>query len=96
LAGKRNGNHWLSNWENLGHWGTYDFQRENWPIIWAQYFNASNFAVGAYMNGANATMQDAENQAANYASVLSSNKPNKKKIDSGWNYGSSACKKDCP
>src|SRR5271169_4853447 len=47
-----------AHWQNpisaifaVGHYGTYDFQRDQ-GVFYSAYTNASNYAVGVYMAGA--------------------------------------------
>lgn len=51
---------------DLGHGGTYDFQRQGGTFN-KNYQNASNFAVGAYMNGAGYSWPETEAISSLYA-----------------------------
>ncbi len=49
-AGQANGLNPFAVWKNVGHYGTYDFQRIGGRH--SEYIDASNYSVGVYMNGA--------------------------------------------
>ena len=68
-----------ANWQSpiaaylaVGQFGTYDFQRDN-EIFYSAYANASNYAVGVYMAGADYSYQATVAIGAIYASHFSSN-----------------------
>ena len=72
----------------VGHEGTYDFQRiPSQRIIYADYVNASNYAVGVFMAGAGFSMAATVNFAEFYAFVGSSNYGSRQQIQwikNGW------------
>jgi len=74
----------------VGHWGAFDFQRYDTTFIGA-YSNASNFAVGLYMNGAGYSLSQTLEIAGGFAHLFSSNAgdPNQAKWQTnGWNAAS--------
>ncbi|MFZ0932087.1 MAG: hypothetical protein WAN11_26040 [Syntrophobacteraceae bacterium] len=58
----------------IGHFGTFDFQRqEDKNLLISEYTNASNFAVGVYMRGAGFSLQWTKFIAGLFALTMSSN-----------------------
>lgn len=63
----------------LGHFGTYDFQRADFSSLglgqefYPAYTDASNYAVGVFMNGAGYTLDQMNAVGSTYAYLFSSN-----------------------
>ena len=77
-AGKADGGDPFKAGVAIGHFGTFDFQRKvdentNRAYFFHQYENASNYAVGVYMNGAGFSLKWTIIYAKAYAHSLSSN-----------------------
>ncbi len=106
-AGQANG--WSPNRVNdaVGHWGTFDFQRDvGMNQFTGAYTNAANFAVGAYMHGAGYGRATTLGIARGFAMARSSNAgdQNQAKYQAmGWDAANSgkfnlqyACQCTCP
>jgi hypothetical protein len=76
-AGKTNGIMGMNS--AIGHYGTFDFQRNagagqlSTNTFYPAYANASNYAVGVYMNGADFSLDQTHNYAWIFAHTFSSN-----------------------
>ncbi len=66
-------------WRDVGHFGRFDFQRQGSKnrfindLFFSEYTNASNFAVGVYMNAAGFSLEQTKNIAGLFARFRSSN-----------------------
>jgi hypothetical protein len=64
---------------SVGHYGSYDFQRNGGKgkcpvnIFYPAYTDASNYAVGVYMNGAGYSFGQTTAIAGGFANLFSSN-----------------------
>ncbi len=73
-AGKANGRDQAAALRAVGHFGTFDFQRqESKKLFVSDYVNASNFAVGIYMKGAGFSLGMTKFIAGLFAHAASSN-----------------------
>nr|WP_255429201.1 RHS repeat-associated core domain-containing protein [Ramlibacter albus] len=73
-AGQSNGRNPLEVNRTVGHWGTFDFQRDvAMNQFTAAYTDASNFAVGVYMHGAGYSREATGAIAGAFARAFSSN-----------------------
>jgi hypothetical protein len=71
----------------VGHFGTYDFQRDDGKF-YTSYTNASNYAVGVYMAGAGYSYETSIGIARFFANLYSSNagaESQKAWRTKGWN-----------
>lgn len=72
-AGQANGLNPFAADQAIGQFGTYDYQRSaDTGTFTAAYTNASNYAVGAYGNGAGLTLGELDFIGASYALFKSS------------------------
>jgi hypothetical protein len=90
-AGKDNGLNPISGNQAIGHFGTFDFQRSTEGFFIAPYTNASNFAVGVYMNGAGFSLPQTILLGNPFAATMSSNSASSmvKWWTNGWNAANS-------
>jgi hypothetical protein len=73
-AGRANGWSPIEVNRSVGHWGTFDFQRDaDMNQFTRSYTDASNFAVGAYMQGAGYSRANTARIANGFATTFSSN-----------------------
>ena len=61
-SGVLDGGNWLSQWDDFGYWGTYDFQRDGDTLHHA-YIPAANYAVGIGLHGMGYSRQEALDHA---------------------------------
>jgi hypothetical protein len=104
-AGTANGLNPLDVNRSVGHWGTFDFQRDpSMNQFTGAYTNAANFAVGVYMHGAGYGRSTTLAVAGGFALLRSSNAgdPNQAKYQAmGWDAANAgklqyACQCTCP
>jgi hypothetical protein len=73
-AGQANGWNPIDVNRNIGHWGTFDFQRDAGMNQFTRaYTDAANFGVGVYMQGAGYSRANTVRIAGGFAAALSSN-----------------------
>ena len=92
-AGQANGWNPMDVNRNVGHWGTFDFQRDaGMNQFTGAYTNAANFGVGVYMQGAGYSRANTGRIAGGFAGAFSSNAgdPNQAKYwMMGWDAANS-------
>lgn len=92
-AGKADGLDPVQIWRNVGHFGRFDFQRDAAGKSYVKgYANASNFAVGVYMNAAGYSLATAIYIGKIYAAITHSSGSIEKKVAwwiRGWNAANS-------
>jgi hypothetical protein len=73
----------------VGHFGTYDFQRDSSQDLFIRpYTDASNYAVGVYMNGAGFSLDQTVKIASTFANLMSKNAGTPDQVNwwtRGWN-----------
>ncbi len=72
--GKENGRDPVAALKAIGHYGTYDFQRdEKQNLFYDEYKHTANYAVGVYMRGAGFSLPMTKIIAGGFARSMSSN-----------------------
>lgn len=73
-AGQTGGMNPFAGYDAIAHYGTFDFQRDaNLNLFMSDYTNASNYAVGVYMNGAGFNLAEMTLIAQAFAYTMSDN-----------------------